>query len=388
MDELPPIDSSVQSFPVSSPPPAEAPEPARAPPAAPERVTPESYQTGFETPPSTRGLSSPASGAHEERHREEVARETRVAADQRAALAAIGGNSGFDGPGPRARGPSLGANQPPSTGPRQEVDMTPRVDGSPQWGPGYYVVESPAQVERRSDGLIQGGDGRLYRPERGRGIDGIPPVMPTDPNRVTNPDPVLSIYGIATNAATAADNNRLLADAVNRPVISVRNATEGPFASGDVVETGAQKIGNLYPPSTWTASDIITDRLAQNRPLEIHAHSQGALVTSQSISQARENLIQRHGLTPQEADRRLQLLNVHTYGGASRSFPDGPRYTHNMNTLDPVPGLLGLGNSTIATPLTWGSRPGAGAVLNRQTHLREPHGFGGYLDWVYPPASR
>lgn len=49
---------------------------------------------------------------------------------------------------------------------------------------------------------------------------------------------------------------------------------------------------------------------------------------------------------------------------------------------------LGLGG----TGLELGTRPGAGATINRQTHpalsISGLHGFTNYLNWFHPPNQR
>lgn len=268
--------------------------------------------------------------------------------------------------------------RPGSTTPREEVKVEPRLFGVDR--PGYRVLEDAGQVERRTDGLIQGEGGRLFKPEKGKGIDGIPATRPTErPERADGKDPILSFYGIRTNAADAAQQNQALANVRGRDVISVRNATGGLVR--DVAESGGQKaLGDQTPP-VRTGTDILTDRLLQNRPTEIHAHSQGAIIASQSIRDARAALIRDHGFTPAQADERLKLLDVRTYGGASQRYVDGPKYTHNMNYLDYVAGPFGLNN----TKMNWYNNPGAGATINRALRFEDPHSFMNYLKWAPQP---
>ncbi|HVE81365.1 MAG TPA: hypothetical protein VND93_00895, partial [Myxococcales bacterium] len=327
MDEISPsVPSAPPSIP-DSPPVEDAAPAAPATPDVPDTSGPSPVQADLArdsfSPANTDTEGAPAAAADQARRdAERPAGESATAQAQRAALASINGASGFDGSGTTTRG--VGAPAPAagdSTTPRKEIDMTPKVYGSPEWGPGYTVTESERAREERTDGKIQGADGRIFEPEKGKGIDGIPPVQPSDPNKVTNKDPVLAIYGVFTNAAKADENNKALADAINRPVVGVRNATTGLTHGQDLLETlWDQKTMNAPIPSTKSAADIITDRLAQNRPLDIHAHSQGAVVASQAIDQARQNLITQHGLTPEQADERMKLLNVTTYGGAAAHY--------------------------------------------------------------------
>jgi hypothetical protein len=49
------------------------------------------------------------------------------------------------------------------------------------------------------------------------------------------------------------------------------------------------------------------------------------------------------GLTRAEAEQKLGLVKVETFGAAAGHYPDGPQYVHYINRDDPVPSLFGLG---------------------------------------------
>ena len=75
----------------------------------------------------------------------------------------------------------------------------------------------------------------------------------------------------------------------------------------------------------------------------------------------------------------MNRIRVVTYGGATRRYPDGPRYIHYLNRLDPIPWLFGVG--------ALGAHPGQDAKLITLTDLgplewnplSPVHGFRAYL---------
>lgn len=117
-------------------------------------------------------------------------------------------------------------------------------------------------------------------------------------------------------------------------------------------------------PATDTLQQVINTSLQQGEPVHIRAGSAGTVVVSEAIARVKRELT-RHGRRPGDRDRNqpLDLMRVETHGTIARDFPDGPRYIHYVNLLDPVPNSLGINAA--------GAHPGAHAVLalfaDRQT---------------------
>lgn len=210
---------------------------------------------------------------------------------------------------------------------------------------------------------------------------------PADGQQVSD-RPVYFVNGIRTNAAEHGEAAQALADRTRQPVHAIHNATEGTFRD---LRQAVQDRSGAVTPATRTLSQEITRAVERGEPMEIHGHSQGAIQVSTAIGEVRNNLI-RGGMSPEQADQRLSNLNVHTYGGAATQYPDGPRYTHHINSRDPVANNFGLG--TTATPglasrgmTNPNVRPGRGAVFDRQQQPGDPHAFAGYLQWAVPQAQ-
>lgn len=117
-------------------------------------------------------------------------------------------------------------------------------------------------------------------------------------------------------------------------------------------------------PATDTLQQVINTYLQHGEPIHIRAGSAGTVVVSEAIARVKRELT-RHGRRPGDRERNqpLDLVRVETHGTIARDFPDGPRYIHYVNLLDPVPNSLGIN--------TAGAHPGAHAVLalfaDRQT---------------------
>lgn len=134
-------------------------------------------------------------------------------------------------------------------------------------------------------------------------------------------------------------------------------------------------------PATLTLARAIVEACVGNVPINIIAHSQGAIITSGAVRvaisaiaiiyTAEESSHQNHNLLQILKDmtifgqierfnrlRRIhqriktlmrRLVSIQTFGGAATWYPDGPWYRHVYNTAaafsgDPVAKLFGQGN--------------------------------------------
>lgn len=107
-------------------------------------------------------------------------------------------------------------------------------------------------------------------------------------------------------------------------------------------------------PAVDTLQDVINTSLQHREPIHIRAGSAGTMVVREAIARVKRELT-RHGRRPGSRDQPLDLLRVETHGTMARNFPDGPRYIHYVNLLDPIPNSLGINSP--------GAHPGAHAVL-------------------------
>ncbi len=147
-------------------------------------------------------------------------------------------------------------------------------------------------------------------------------------------------------------------------------------------------------PATLTLAGAIVEACVGNIPINIIAHSQGAIITSGAVRTAisamaiiytvEESSHQKHNFLQILKDvtifgqierfnrlRRIhqriktlmgRLVSIQTFGGAATWYPDGPLYRHVYNTAallsgDPVAKLFGQGNVF--------AHPGRGATVER-----------------------
>lgn len=192
--------------------------------------------------------------------------------------------------------------------------------------------------DRFLDGFLLGGDGLAYPPSTP--LAQVPPVLPNNgkPANAT----VLFINGIMTDAALHQAHLQELAN-TGVKAIGIHNATRGMVL--DLLQCVGQKLnlGNADDASIETAARVIHAAVRKGEPLSLIGHSQGALVLAAAIDQVKSRLILEDGMTKAQALQVLAAIKVETIGGAAAQFPDGPAYTHHVNTNDLIPLLTGVG---------------------------------------------
>jgi hypothetical protein len=205
-------------------------------------------------------------------------------------------------------------------------------------------------------------DGQLMTRDN-RGTTWGTGVSPSQIPGANGRNTVLWVNGIRTSAADHQGTLGLLEQQGNTRAVGLYNATEGGIrdtlqVSADRGENAQRAAGTWQGPSrnaaTRSLSDSIVNHLNTSRdPLQLMAHSQGAVVTSNALYDARQRLTAQHGAA--QADQMMGRLQVETFGGAARNYVDGPRYTHWINQSDNVTGNMGPDART----------GGRGATINR-----------------------
>jgi hypothetical protein len=283
--------------------------------------------------------------------------------------------------GSAARGmPELGAAAPAAEAPAQsERDWQQRFNdqfqrlqaaerGRPNPRLGDELTEEAARLagtrpppDSAVDGHFITPDGRTHAPGTSLG-DVVPGEGPL----------TVHVNGIQNDARTQGGDLEALRQAggVNPRLVGIHNA-ENSFG-GDIVQSGMDKAGIGRNPAVDTLRQTVLNEVRAGRDVHLMGHSQGALITSRALTEARHTLSDEHftrlrAETPpvqpgprfQErqrlqagelrteanrlAEQQLSRVRVETFGGAAHSYPDGPRYTHNINRNDPVAMSVGLG---------------------------------------------
>lgn len=205
------------------------------------------------------------------------------------------------------------------------------------------------QDDTAYDGAFIGADGRAY--PAGTPISQIPPVRPQsgEPNGT-----YIYVNGISNDKGQQYAAMQAIANTSGAQVIGIHNSTQGALT--DIGQSAGDKFDIGKNPAVDALANTIYDAMQSGQPIHLVGHSQGALITSRALTQVQQRLRLEDGLSKAEAERRMGLIQVETFGGAAWSYPDGPRYDHYVNRLDPVPMGLGLGAP--------GANPGRGAQMH------------------------
>lgn len=199
---------------------------------------------------------------------------------------------------------------------------------------------------------------------------------------------IIFVNGIANSPDNHYDSLQGIADHANAEVVGVYNASEGLFK--DLWQCVKDKLGIGHNPAVDTLRNTLYAELSSGsqQPINLMAHSQGALITSRALGDVR-NQLKEDGLSPQEIDARMSRINVDTFGGAAWTYPDGPHYNHYTNALDPVASMFGQNTLPrvldagvlpvgVATELGAIHNPGGGAGSQQHSFVGvalNPHSF-------------
>lgn len=180
--------------------------------------------------------------------------------------------------------------------------------------------------DHKHDGHFVGAGGQTYPPDTH--WQDVPPVLPDNGKPVWRS--VVMVNGIMTDVALQSSDLQRMAN-TGCKVVGVHNATKGMAIDlaqcmGDKLDL---KIANNG--ATETVAKVIRDILAKPdvEPPLLVGHSQGALVLSNALGRV--------------GGPDLKKLDVLTMGGASWTFPTGPKYGHFVNVFDAVPMGAGVG---------------------------------------------
>lgn len=187
---------------------------------------------------------------------------------------------------------------------------------------------------------------------------------------------IVYVNGMAVTPQIQCDSMRAIAAATGATVIGVHNATEGMAKDG--LETLAQRelimhrrsdgpltrLGRSENPAVATLRRIVIGSAVNGtKPPEVWAHSQGGVIASLALYEARD-VLAKQGKT-------LEGIQVTTFASAAPFFPSGPRYEHYVHTEDAIPRYTGLGR------LGWFDDEKAGANAKVIRFSGEPHASDG-----------
>lgn len=170
---------------------------------------------------------------------------------------------------------------------------------------------------------------------------------------------VLFVAGVGNNSADSAKSSIILAQQFGVPVVNVVNQTELDGV-GDVARAAVDKAfpnGASVEPATRSLGQQIIDRLMAGRPVNVVAHSQGALITqkaTQAVGGALEDAARQGKITQEQARSWMSNVRVITLGGADGlgDWPTGVSVVRQAMPNDLVPQFFGA--QPLGYPNQWG----------------------------------
>ncbi len=204
---------------------------------------------------------------------------------------------------------------------------------------GLHETVQQAAIEAQHDGQMFGVDGAVYDPYHvplGEMHGVMRAGAAADDSSHAR---VVYINGIWTDSATQRETMQHIAEATGAEVVGLHNATAA-WNVADLAQCVEDKADFGRNLAVESLAHLIEESVRSGEPLNILAHSQGALCTSRAVEHAIRELRAEH---MDESSIKDALTNVHiqTFGGAALTYPDGPQYYHHVNVGDPVPEMFG-----------------------------------------------
>ncbi|NRD65451.1 PE-PPE domain-containing protein [Corallococcus exiguus] len=279
------------------------------------------------------------------------------------------------------------ANLPPIQSNTGTVQAgTVQLDDATKVARGALKIDSNADP-KTYDGMYLGSDGYAYPPDK-FSVSEVPPFKPEKP--IASPTPTTyHVNGILTQPqgdGNATGEAQKLANETGTNVVPIYNATEGLPA--DVTQTGLDRLGLGDNKAAQTLADAIYRDLQAGKKVNVTGYSQGGAIVSSALrdvdNRIKDDMGGFWGNLPVfgdgNRDKREALLgniNVSTFAGAGKTFPDGPKYTFYVNKQDPVPTWLGTHAfnpvTDIVSGIASGLFPGIG-ILNGGPSTQYPEG--------------
>ena len=200
----------------------------------------------------------------------------------------------------------------------------------------------------------------------------------------------------------------------NTPVCALYNQSIN--LGHDVLQAVTDKMNLTDKPVVKALCNLLCDAFYANTPIHIAAHSHGAVVVSNAMSDS-ISILKRSGAKEKNITLWIATLTVETFGGAATTYPDGPRYIHYVDNRDKVAWYAGVarfglnefdvrlnearvfqqGTTGIVAAATYSAakliEPGAGAKIFRVDSLRPDtsgpdfHALSNYLGVYCSPFS-
>jgi hypothetical protein len=242
---------------------------------------------------------------------------------------------------------SVGTNVRGERAPRTDkLTARSKTDGLKRQGemPGYRTGAKDARF-----------DGAFIGAPKNNSVNGTPHFAGTDWTKMEGIKPnngkpltggkCLFVNGIKNTVDSQARTMQSISNKLGCEVVGIHNSTHG--MARDLGECVKDKMNVGTNGSHKTLRDAVYNHVGGDnykQPLNIIAHSQGGIITSRAIRDARNQLRTEHPeWSPQQLNERMGHVFVQTNGGGAQRYPSGPHYEHNINRFDPVGQLPGIG---------------------------------------------
>jgi hypothetical protein len=158
-------------------------------------------------------------------------------------------------------------------------------------------------------------------------------------DKKTNNESVFYINGILTKSSSAEKQTKEIAELTGKPITLLYNPTEG-FVN-DVIESAFQVMNiNTKKSTVNDTAEVFYQTLKSGKELKVVAHSQGAAITAQALTNVEKRLIHENNSSSEVKDILKKVTVVTIGGAASKSdFPSSIKYTERKNKDDIVPKL-------------------------------------------------
>lgn len=194
------------------------------------------------------------------------------------------------------------------------------------------------------------------------------------------PNTIYYLNGVATSPERFCDTLRAIRTITGRPVVGIFNTSAGlgtdlREANRDLLTLERKSRSMLPGLATRFGSNpslagralaaIVHSRRLRGLPVEVWAHSQGAIIASTALYEAGRSL-RLHEI---DIDDQIRVV---TFGAAAGQFPEGAHQEHWIHRRDPVAMAYGPRLSTRIRYFGWFGLPSV-AKHDVDMYLREWH---------------
>ena len=154
---------------------------------------------------------------------------------------------------------------------------------------------------------------------------------------------VYFINGINNVPSQNCSTSKAIAKATCTEVISVYNRHEG--MGGDIIECMSNMLMMKKVKPTKALVKLLDNHFGDPptkpyKPFNLHAHSQGGLISRQALKNYKEKL--KLNLDDNEIEELMGNIEVKSFGTAANGWPSGPKYEQFRNIFDPIPWVIEL----------------------------------------------